>query len=547
MTNTTATLPVLARWPGLGGWNLYFLAKFLLVALGMLDFQALPNLLFAAFLLVPLPGKWLRIARQLVAVPLGIALFYQDTWLPPFSRLLAQPGVLDFSWGYLLELLGRFINWQLLGALALLLVGYLYVRHWLRLSTLSLLGLAWLAVGGLPSLGAGQAPSAVAGSSSEPVLAKALADNATLDSWLERFFSSERERVTAFPAVNADEQPFDLLVINICSLAWDDLSAVGLQDNPLLSRMDVLFDQFNSATSYSGPAAIRLLRASCGQSSHAGLYQPAPEQCLLFQNLARLGFQSNTLLNHSGRFDNFIGDITQQRMPQPGMRSTDFPRALVGFDDSPIASDLDVLRRWWGQRKGTPAEHVSLFYNSISLHDGNRIVTADGGTRVADYATRATRLFGELGSFLDELERSGRRVVVAIVPEHGAALHGDRMQLSGMREIPTPSITHVPVGLKFIGMGQPARGEPLRVSAPTSYLALSELISRVYAGLGQQQVLDVPSLLTDLPTTEPVAETSGAQVLNYQGAPTCACKASPTGRLFPRSAHDAWQRRPRRS
>jgi len=46
MTNTTVTLPVLARWPGLGGWNLYFFAKFLLVALGMLDFQALPNLQF---------------------------------------------------------------------------------------------------------------------------------------------------------------------------------------------------------------------------------------------------------------------------------------------------------------------------------------------------------------------------------------------------------------------------------------------------------------------------------------------------------------------
>ncbi|EKT4555830.1 cellulose biosynthesis protein BcsG, partial [Pseudomonas putida] len=145
MTKTIASLPVLARWPGLGGWNLYFLAKFLLVALGMLDFQALPNLLFAAFLLLPLPGRWLCIARQLVAVPIGVALFYQDTWFPPFSRLLAQPGVLDFSWDYMLELLGRFINWNLLGALALLLVGYLYLRHWLRLSTLSLLGLAWLA------------------------------------------------------------------------------------------------------------------------------------------------------------------------------------------------------------------------------------------------------------------------------------------------------------------------------------------------------------------------------------------------------------------
>jgi cellulose synthase operon protein YhjU len=534
MTNTTITLPVLARWPGLGGWNLYFFAKFLLVALGMLDFQALPNLLFAAFLLVPLPGKWLRIARQLLAVPIGIALFYQDTWLPPFSRLLAQPGVLDFSWDYLLELLGRFINWNLLGALAMLLVGYLYLRHWLRLSTLSLLGLAWLSVGGLPSLGASQAPGVAARTAAEPAPATAAADNATLDSWLERFFASERERVTAFPAVNADEQPFDLLVINICSLAWDDLSAVGLRDNPLLSRMDVIFDQFNSATSYSGPAAIRVLRASCGQSSHAGLYQPAPEQCLLFQNLARLGFQSNTLLNHSGRFDNFIGDITQQRMPQPGMRNTDFPRALVGFDGSPIASDLDVLRRWWGQRKGTPDEHVSLFYNSISLHDGNRIVTADGGTRVADYATRANRLFGELGTFLDELERSGRRVVVAIVPEHGAALHGDRMQLSGMREIPTPSITHVPVGLKFIGMGQPARNEPLRVTAATSYLALSELISRVYAGLGQQQVLDVPGLLTDLPTTEQVAETSGAQVLNYQGRAYMRLQGQPDWQPIPK-------------
>lgn len=177
---------------------------------------------------------------------------------------------------------------------------------------------------------------------------------------------------------------------------------------------------------------------------------------------------------------------------------------------------------------------MSLFYNSISLHDGNRIVTADGGTRVADYATRATRLFGELGSFLDELERSGRRVVVAIVPEHGAALHGDRMQLSGMREIPTPSITHVPVGLKFIGMGQPARSEPLHVSAPTSYLALSELISRVYAGLGQQQVLDVPSLLSDLPTTEQVAETAGAQVLNYQGRAYMRLQGQPDWQPVPK-------------
>ncbi|AVD85398.1 cellulose biosynthesis protein BcsG [Pseudomonas sp. SWI6] len=538
MTSSTLTASVPAGWRGLGAWNLYFLAKFLLVALGMLDFQALPNLLFAALLLVPLPGKWLRIGRQVVAIPLGAALFYHDTWLPPFRRLLEQPGVLDFSWSYLLELMARFINWNLIGALVLLLVGYLFLRHWLRLSTLSLVGLAWLAVGGLPSLNVVSSSPTLEGTTTAAASAPtaAVADNATLNAWLDRFFASERQRVTSFPAVKEDEQPFDLLVINVCSLAWDDLSAVGLHDNPLFSRMDVIFDQFNSATSYSGPAAIRVLRASCGQSSHAGLYQPAPDQCLLFQNLSRLGFQSQTLLNHSGRFDNFIGDITSQHMPQPGFSTGDFPRALVSFDGSPIAGDLDVLSGWWGKRKASGEQHVSLFYNTISLHDGNRMVTADGGTRPADYATRANRLFSDLGKFFDELEGSGRRVVVAIVPEHGAALHGDRMQLSGMREIPTPSITHVPVGLKFIGMGQPARSEPLKVSSPTSFLALSELVSRVYAGLGAGQTLDLPSLLTDLPTTELVSETSGAQVLNFQGHTYMRLQGQPDWQPIPKES-----------
>ncbi|MBA6114502.1 cellulose biosynthesis protein BcsG [Pseudomonas sp. NC26] len=535
MTSLTHTVPGAAAWRGLGAWNLYFLAKFLLVAIGTLDFQALPNLLFAAFLLVPLPLRWVRIVRQVVAVPLGVALFYHDTWLPPFRRLLEQPGVFDFSWHYLLELMARFVNWNLMGALVLLLVGYLFLRHWLRLSTLSLVGLAWLTLGGLPSLSAPGGQQAVGGVAATASTA-AVADNATLNAWLERFFASERQRVTSFPVVKPDEQPFDLLIINVCSLAWDDLSAVGMHDNALFSRMDVVFDQFNSATSYSGPAAIRVLRASCGQSSHSGLYQPAPEQCLLFQNLDKLGFQSQTLLNHSGRFDNFIGDITSQHMPQPGLSASDFPRALVSFDGSPIAGDLDVLRGWWGQRKNLAAQHVSLFYNTISLHDGNRVVTADGGTRAADYATRANRLFADLGKFLDDLEGSGRRVVVAIVPEHGAALHGDRMQLSGMREIPTPSITHVPVGLKFIGMGQHVRSEPLRVTSPTSFLALSELVSRVYAGLGAGQTLDLPSLLTDLPTTERVSETSGAQVLDYQGRTYMRLQGQPNWQPVPKES-----------
>ena len=47
-------------WRGLGGWNLYFLAKFALLWFGYLNFHALPNLVFMAFLLMPIPSPRLH-------------------------------------------------------------------------------------------------------------------------------------------------------------------------------------------------------------------------------------------------------------------------------------------------------------------------------------------------------------------------------------------------------------------------------------------------------------------------------------------------------
>ncbi len=84
--------------------------------------------------------------------------------------------------------------------------------------------------------------------------------------WLNAFYAAEQKRKTPFPdQLPADAQPFDLLVINICSLSWSDIEAAGLMDHPLWKHFDIVFKNFNSATSYSGPAAVRLLRASCGQ------------------------------------------------------------------------------------------------------------------------------------------------------------------------------------------------------------------------------------------------------------------------------------------
>lgn len=529
-------------WSDLRGWNLYFLSKVVLAWMGALDLKVLPNLLFLAALLVPLPWRWARITRTVVAVPVAVVLYYQDTWWPPFQRLLAQPGVLDFSADYWLELAQRFINWQMVAVLVLLVVAYLLLKPWLRITTLSVLGMLGMAVVALPlpaglNWGTSQATAATGGADAAAGAAGALApaSNETLNAWLAAFYQQQSGLKTVFPAP-ASAAPFDVIILNICSLAWSDLDEVGMRQNTLLDHMDLIFDDFNSATAYSGPAAIRLLRASCGQTSHTALFDPVPAECQLFSNLQRLGFQSELAMNHDGHFDNFIGELSQygglQARP---MDISAFPRALVAFDKSPLRRDGDVLNAWWKQRQAEQAQQVALFYNTISLHDGNRIVGADGRANAADYKARAQMVLGDMAGLVEAVERSGRRAMIVVVPEHGAALHGDRMQIPGMREIPSPSITHVPVGVKLVGMGTPASGGPRHVPEPSSYLALSELVSRVYALNAQSPsaARDWDSLLQGLPRTPSVSENEGAKVIDYGGKPWLQLQGSQAWNPYP--------------
>jgi len=526
-------------WPGLGLWNLYFLIKLALFWGGYLNLQILPNLVFAAVLLVPLRNRYLALLRTLIAMPLGVALFYQDTWLPPFSRLLDQPGVLNFSGDYLFDLAGRFIDLNLCGALLLLVVAYFFVRQWLRLTTLTLAGFAWVGGAGLMAMhGQVQQSNMQTPVSGSTPIVSAEPDSATLDAYLQNFYNTEAGRQVVFQPSPSAVQPFDLLLINICSMAWDDLDAVGLRDNSLLQQMDIVFENFNSATSYSGPAAIRLLRASCGQQSHSKLYDAAPEQCLLMDDLRQLGFNSEVMLNHTGQFEGFIDEVRAQgSLPAPEVSIASLQRALVGFDGSPIWRDREVLNKWWQHREGQSDSRVALFYNTTTLHDGNRSLTLDGGTKSAEYKPRAQALIDDLSAFLKDLEKSGRRVAVVIVPEHGAALHGDRMQISGMREIPSSSITHVPVGIKLVGMGKNPRSEPILIKGPSSYLALSEIISRLYAAPPQGDGLgpDWQALLTNLPQTPAVSENAGTVVLDYAGKPYVRIKEKGAWLPYPQS------------
>ncbi|CAI1931957.1 cellulose synthase operon protein YhjU [Serratia marcescens] len=533
-SNTQSDNALWRYWRGLGGWNLYFLAKFALLWFGYLNFHALPNLVFMAFLLMPIPSQRLHRWRHYLAIPIGIALFYHDTWLPGINSILSQGSQLaGFSAQYLLELVNRFINWQMIGAAFVLFIAYLFVAQWVRVTVFTVAALVWLNIVNIAGPAVSLLPAtstASAGSANTPATAAPAAGNAApadslpptsanLTAYLNQFYDREKGRATAFPTtLPADAQPFDLLVINICSLAWADMDAVNLQNHPLWSKMDIMFDSFNSATAYSGPASIRLLRASCGQLSHHDLYQPVNQQCYLFDNLTKLGFKEQLMLDHSGVFGNYLKELREQGdMQAPLMSQAGIGNELTSFDGEPIYNDLELLTRWLDQQQKGGDGRTATFFNVIPLHDGNRFV---GANKSADYQPRAQKLFDQLNTFLDQLEKSGRKVVVVIVPEHGAALVGDKMQMSGLRDIPSPNITHTPVGIKLVGMKAPHQGSPLQIKTPSSYLALSELVSRLVDGkVFSESSVDWQTLTQGLPQTPVISENDNAIVMQYQGKP----------------------------
>lgn len=532
--------PLWLYWRGLSGWNYYFLIKFGLLWTGYLNFHAMANLVFMAFLLFPLPNPKLHRLRHWIAIPVGFALFWHDTWLPGLDSITSQGSQLaGFSADYLIDLVTRFINWQMVGAAFVLLVAYLFLSQWLRVTVFVVAIMVWLNVltitgpvisltpgGGAPATAAannaapaatGNELAATGGGDIPAQTAPPTSENLT--AWLNSFYASEAKRQTVFPdALPEDAQPFELLVINICSLSWSDVEAAGLTSHPLWSHFDVLFKNFNSATSYSGPAAIRLLRASCGQPSHKNLYSPAGDKCYLFDNLAALGFTQHLMLDHNGVFGDFLKELRQYGgMQAPLMDQSGLPLALQSFDGSPVYDDAAVLKRWLSAEERGNNARTATFFNLLPLHDGNHF---PGVSKTADYKVRAQKLFDQLDAFLDELEKSGRKVMVVVVPEHGAALKGDKMQVSGLRDIPSPSITNVPAGVKFVGMKAPHQGSAIEINQPSGFLAISELVARSVDGKNfVADQVDWNALTGNLPQTAPVSENANAVVIQYQDKP----------------------------
>ncbi|TAJ81517.1 MAG: cellulose biosynthesis protein BcsG [Gallionellaceae bacterium] len=505
----------------MGLWNYYFITKLFLYLGNYIDFHVWVNLAFATFLAIPIPkthvhSKRLSLSRQVIAVPAGIALLYYDTWLPPITRIFTQSSQLGgFSTTYLMELIGRFINPMVVAGLVLLYVICFFVQKKFRLSSFVFLFMLMPLISTVqPQLSSRAQLENAAADTPSPVVT-----DASLTGQLNAFYSNEAARAVSFMPPPKADAPFDIIFLQVCSLSWDDLEFAKQRDNPFLKRFDIVYTNFNSAASYSGPAAIRLLRGSCGQPSHKSLYEPAQAQCLTLDNLKMAGFDRQLLMNHDGRYGDFLNDVRERG----GLNVTPFevkglPAYLQSFDGSPVHDDYEVLSKWWGKRLQLPTERVALYYNTVSLHDGNYYSSRNGDSRRPNsmeiYPRRLTRLLDDMDRFFSVLQASGRHAVVVLLAEHGASVRGDKMQIAGMREIPTPLISTVPVGIKLIGLPDQPDAKPVLVTKPTSYLAISQLLANflTITPFGKSS-LSMDDYVRDLPATEFVAQNEDVVVM----------------------------------
>ncbi|MFC5076570.1 hypothetical protein VTH8203_00281 [Vibrio thalassae] len=509
----------------LGWWTLYFALKLALYANDTLSFSPLYNFSLLCFIALPIRSRWVNITRQSIAIILALLLLHHDSYLPPIERLFSQWDLVSqFDGVYLLALAKDFISIDFLLLGFVLFVGYLYLNQILRLSTFVILGMAiasvpssfWqMSITATPATVISEGQGGMTSGQETPSVAQEAIDTSSegLTTYINQFFSQQANKTSMLGSINesAKQPNFDILFLSVCSLAWDDLEYSGNIDHPIFKEFDILFKQFNSATSYSGPAVLRILRAHCGQQSHADLFNNnLTQQCSLFDQLARIGFDKEVFMNHDGKFDGFNKHIANNIGNfSPAVDIEALSPSQYAFDGTKIYSDGEILSQWESLAHDKPT--VSL-YNTISIHDGNRVV-GKSGSRLVTYKRQQRILLDDLYAFFQNLKESKRNVVV-LLPEHGAAVRGDRMQISGMREIPTKAITSVPVGIKFFGDVSIDNRTQLEIDTPVSFLALSDLLSNIITSdIYQGKSTSLASLTQGLPTTPVISQNSGTTML----------------------------------
>ena len=486
----------------MGLWGFYFFGKLFLFYKSYIKFDVLYNIGFALFLTLEpsKDGKYRRLLeffKLSSGLLLAIAILWHDSWLPPpLTAMNEVVGQGIPSKEYIYNFLLRYYDEQTMLNLGMILAACWMANKYFRMSTMVMMALIAVI----------------------PINIANQPDEREVSQSVDAFFDSELTRMVPFKKPGAAGLGFDIVILHVCSVSWDDLREVGMENDPFWRQFHYIFTNFNTATTYSGPSVIRLLRGACGQQRHEDIYKNQPNECFLFRSLEYAGFATYVALNHDGKYGSFSSQISHNGLADaPPMSLDNVSLYLRMFDESPIYDDYATLEKWWERRLELNKEAVALYYNTVTLHDG----THKGDDkdwwkkgRKYLYTEFLSKMFGDMTKFFKTLTASGRNVVVIFVPEHGMALRGSVMQAPGLRDIPLPKITNTPVGIKLIGPAfNSVKVDQKLIVKPTSYMALSFMLAK-FADKSpfMHETYFSPTFLDSIPQTDFVAENDGAMV-----------------------------------
>jgi cellulose synthase operon protein YhjU len=486
----------------MGMWSFYFLGKLYLYFRGYIRFHFILNLLLAIFVFLPVSKtkpvyRYLKAAQLILGIIFAFSLLWYDSYLPPFFyalKALRETGGISTGYAvhFILKVLG---SWEII-ILFLLLIVCIFIRNRVRLAPIVIILMVIVSL-----------------------LEWSKNDSEELSSYLKKFHHSESQRIVHFEDSVKGAQDFDIIILHICSLSWDDLKATGMENFEFLKQFQYLFTNFNTVSSYTNPTIIRLLRANCGQQPHDALYRDAPKECFLLESLRTLGYETYSIIdNDAPPSYHYVYDMVNFALADPPIDFKNIPILQYDFDNTPIHDDLALFNKWWDARQTSKSKRAALYFDITTLHTGARWVTENewGKRDLSSHYKESLLFLSEIiEKMFEQMASSGRKFVVIFVPEHGAALRGSKMQAAELRDIPFPKLTRVPVGIKLIGEGYPPIPEHQEIiSKQTSYLALSYMLSYFLKeppfGTG---LLPSQNILADIPVTDFVSENKEAVIV----------------------------------
>ncbi len=482
-------------------WIFYFLVVVYLQISQMINVSTFLNLALCIFIFFPISSSWphgkvVRIIRNILGYAFGIMLLWHESYLPPVQTLwnfFVRPELRP-SMKFVTDFISSHFDVKFF-AIALLLIPIVYVLTYTKTRKYS----AVFFIACLVILFFDQ----------KVVIRRDLSRD---------FFLHESGRLVEMS--QSPQNKFDVVFLQICSWSWADLEYIHFNTHPLFGQFDYIFTNFNSATSYSDPAALRLLQANCGQKTEGEIFSEVPEKCYLFDNLKKLGYSTYTAMNHDGTYSDFKDKIHQFGKADLPIGIDNLKPVELSFDDSAIYRDGEVLDNWLELRKGN-FDKAALYYNSVTLHTGGSYIDKPKVTEDEQYAFAFNNLATDLDDFIGKIKKTNRNTILVLLGEHGAALQGSSVEYATVRDVPLPSITQVPVAIKLFGpnFNKQDNGQDVTIDSSTSYLALVQLLSNLLEKnpIDRTDLQDA-KITQDLPSTDFVSETgTGLIVQNSSG------------------------------